>query len=177
MSEISANYDGNPEGLKSWLEQNRLNGFSDLSQAERLFALEYVKTCDRFEAARVSGIAPTRTLRILRDPLVQEFIKHLNDQKQHYSLIDAAFIEVQYLSLYGKLMGEEAVAIVDKENCVHMRHKFHASESVAALRDMAKMSGVYKEEQPGVNVNVNLGNVKLNPEQQAAFNKVLDDSF
>lgn len=179
MSEISALYDENPEGLKAWLETNRLNGFSDLSQAERLLALEYVKTGDRFEAAKAAGIAPNRILRTLRDPLVQEFIKYLNDQRQHYSLIDASFVEVQYLSLYGKLIGEEEVPIVDKDGFVLMRHKFHASESVAALRDIAKMSGVYKEEQSAVNVNIGLGGqtVKLTPEQQAAFDEVLNDRY
>lgn len=177
MSQLSDLYSGNPEGLKDWLEQNRLNGFADLPQKERVFAVEYFKTSDRFSASKVSGIAANYSLRTLRDPLVQEFLQYLNEQRQHYSLIDASFIEVQYLTLYGKLTGEEEVATLDKEGFVQMRHKFHASESVAALRDMAKMSGVYKEEQPATNVNINLGAVKLTPQQQEMLNRTLDDSY
>lgn len=177
MSTLSSLYDGNPTGLKSWLENNRLNGFADLPQAERLFALEYTKTGDRFEAGRVSGIAANRTLRTLREPLVQEFIQYLNEQKQHYSLIDASFIEVQYLTLYGRLMGEEEVAVLDKEGFVQMRHKFHASESVSALRDMAKMAGVYKDD-PAVNVNINgVGPAELTADQKDTLDKVLDGKF
>lgn len=178
MNSISDLYSGNPEGLKSWLETNRLNGFSDLPQKERLFALEFVKSGDRFEAAKRAGIASNQTLRTLREPLVQEFIQYLNAQKQHYSLIDASFIEVQYLTLYGRLMGEEEVAVLDKEGFVQMRHKFHGSESVAVLRDMAKMAGVYKDD-PAVNVNINgAPAVKaLTADQQDTLDRVLDDKF
>lgn len=178
MSEISNLYSGNPDALKSWLEANRQNGFMDLPQQHRAFVLEYIKTHDRFDACDVAGISRNQSLKVLRDPLVQEFIKYLNEQKQHYSLIDASFIEVQYLSLYGKLLGEEEVAMVDKDGNTLVRKKFHASESVAALRDMAKMSGVYKEDPVSpVNVNVNLADVKLTNNQQAALDKALDDEF
>lgn len=178
MNTLSDLYSGNAEGLKSWLEANRLNGFADLPQADRLFALEYVKSGDRFAAAKKAGIAVNQSLRRLREPLVIEFIKYLNEQKQHYSLIDASFIEVQYLTLYGRLMGEEEVAVLDKEGFVTMRHKFHASESVAALRDMAKMAGVVKGDGPEVNVNFGQqAPAQLTPLQRSILDRALDDEF
>jgi phage terminase small subunit len=154
---------------------NRLNGFADLTAQQRLFALEYHKEPNHLTAADAAGIGRTAAMRTFRDPLVQEFLKHLREKQEHYTLIDKGFIEVQYLSLYGKLIGEEDVAFVDKEGDTQMVRKFHASEAVSLLRDMAKTIGVLKEE--GANVTFNMNNVNLTDEQKSILDAALDAKF
>lgn len=149
----------NPEDLKNWLEQNRQNGFADLSPQHRSFCYEYLRTYNHHQAAEEVGVPKVMALRTLKNPLVQAFIAYLNQKKEHFTLIDAAFIEVQYLSLYSKLIGEEEVPLQDKNGDMFLAKKFHASESVSALRDMAKSTKFFKEGsgQGGVNINFDLG--------------------
>lgn len=158
MSNLPQVFETKPEELKAWLEENRQNGFLDLSSQHKQFAFEYLKCYSHLQAADAVGIARNIALRTLKDPLVQAFIVYLNERKEHYTLIDASFIEVQYLSLYGKLIGEEDVPMVDKNGDCFVGRKFHAAEAVGALRDMAKSTKFFKEGsgQGGVNINFDL---------------------
>lgn len=165
--------DMRPDDLKSFLADERANGFLSLSQEQRLFAIEFTKCASHLEAADLAGIPRDKALRTLRDPLVACFINYLNQQKEHYSLIDASFIEVQYLGLFSKLMGEDDVRIMDKEGSVKTARVFHSSEAVGCLRDMAKISGHYKDD-PSVVVNVA---TQLTEEQQALLDKALDERY
>lgn len=180
MSSVTSLYEQNLNGLKEHLESNRLNGFADLPANHRIFALEYFKEPDRFKAAEVAGIAKSGALRVLRDPLVQEFLKYLRDKQEHYTLIDKGFIEVQYLNLFGKLIGEEDVQMVDKDGVAFTAKKFHASEAVSALRDMAKSINFFGDESPKLSVNVgvnNFANVELTDEQKAILDAALDAKY
>lgn len=180
MSNVTSLYEQNLDGLKDLLASNRLNGFVDLPAQHRLFALEYHKEPNHFKAADECGIARNQALRILREPLVQEFIKYLREKQEHYTLIDKGFIEVQYLTLYGKLLGEEEVNMVDKDGLAFTAKKFHSSEAVAALRDMAKSVEFFKED-PAARVNVNLGvnfaNVELTDDQRSVLDTALDAKY
>lgn len=168
----------NPYGMASgelskFLAEQRENGFLDLDQNKRLFALEFVQTGSYVESAAKAGVASDTGRRWLKDPLVSCFINYLNQQKEHYSLIDASFVESQYLGLFAKLVGEEEVDIVDKDGLAIRRKKFHASEAVAALRDMAKISGHYKED---VSLNMKL-TADLSEDQKQILDKLLDGKF
>ena len=175
MSNVSSTYERSLEGLKEQLAVNRLNGFADLTAQQRLFALEYHKEPNHLTAADNANIPRNQAMRMFREPLVQEFLKHLREKQEHYTLIDKGFIEVQYLSLYGKLIGEEEVNFVDKDGETRPVKKFHASEAVSLLRDMAKTIGVLKED--GASVTVNLNNVNLNDEQKAILDAALDAKY
>lgn len=163
----------NPADLKQFLVDERENGFLSLAQDKRIFALEFVKGATYLEAADAAGIHRNVAARVLRDPLTACFINYLNQQKEHYSLIDASFIEVTYLQLLSKLMGEEKVPMLDKEGSAMERKVFHSSEAVACLRDMAKISGHYKDD-PSIIVAVQ---TKLTEEQQAILDKALDERY
>lgn len=167
----------NPNDYVTFLDQNRANGFADLPAKHRLFALEYIKVYDHRSAAVVAGFDADKGIRLLREPLVAEFIADLRQKKEHVSLIDAAFIEVQYLNVLGKLLGEEDIAMVDSDGISRTGRRFHASETVSALRDMAKIAGLHKADGASVNVNVNLGAVNLTAEQKALLDKALDSSY
>ena len=165
--------------LKEKLEANRLNGFAGLPANHRLFALQYHQFPDHREAAEAAGMTRASGIRVIRDPLVQEFLRHLREKQEHYTLIDKGFIEVQYLKLNGKLLGEEEVSLVDKDGCSFIAKKFHASEAVSALRDMAKSIEFFKEE-PAPNVNVNVNNfvtADLTDEQKAILDAALDAKY
>lgn len=163
----------NPADLKQFLVDERANGFLNLAQDKRAFALAFVSGASYLEAADEAGIHRTSAARTLRDPLVACFINYLNQQKEHYSLIDASFIEVQYLQLFAKLNGEIEVPLLDKEGNAMSRKVFHSSEAVTALRDMAKISGHYKDD-PSILVQVQTA---LTEEQKAVLDKALNDSY
>lgn len=173
MSNVVRTSDISPADLKSFLADERANGFLHLSQESRLFALEFIQSGNHLDAAEAAGLPRSKGVSILRDAQVANFINYLNQQKEHYSLIDASFIEVQYLSLYSKLLGNEDVAVMDKEGDVHQRRIFHSSEAVSCLRDMAKISGHYKDD-PTTVLNIH---AQLTPEQQATLNEALDGRY
>lgn len=173
MANDLSSYGMTADEQRLYLEEQRQNGFLDLPQDKRAFALEFVQSGSYVEASNAVGIQTGTGRRWLRDPLVASFIQYLNQQKEHYSLIDAGFIETQYLVLLGKLLGEEAVPMADKEGVVFQAKKFHASEAVSCLRDLAKISGHYKEEGSTVNVQV----TNLTEEQRRILNEKLDANY
>lgn len=173
MADDSNRYGMESGELRTYLAEQRENGFLSLDQGKRLFALEFVQSGSYVESATKAGISSETGRRWLKDPLVACFINYLNQQKEHYSLIDASFVESQYLGLFAKLIGEEEVDIVDKDGVAIKRKKFHASEAVAALRDMAKISGHYKDD-PSMVLNLN---TNLSDDQKQILDKLLDGKF
>ena len=139
---------------RSFLAEERENGFRNLEQSKRAFALEFVATGSLTEAAAAGGIQPAAARRWVRDPHIAAFIHYLNQQQEHYSLINAGFIETQYLSLLSKLLGEEEVALVDKDGAQYRAKKFDGAGAVSCLRDLAKISGHYKEDGNNITVQV-----------------------
>lgn len=140
--------------LKLFLSEERESGFQRLDQKKRAFALDFIQTGSAPKSADAAGIAPDTGRRWLKDPHVAAFIHYLNQQQEHYSLINASFIETQYLSLLGKVLGEEPVAMVDKDGVAFSARKFDGSAAVSCLRDLAKISGHYKEDGNTINVQV-----------------------
>ena len=177
MGDVLKLYEGRPLELKAYLAEQRATGFPDLSSQHRQFCYEYVANYDIYEAADSADIGRTAARRTFAMPMVQEFIQYLNEEKQHYSLISAAFVEAQYLNLYGKLIGAEEINMIVDGSQICGK-KFHGSEAVAALRDMAKSTGFYKEEpKANVSVSVSVNDVKLTNEQKAILDKALDSSY
>lgn len=174
-------FEENLEGLEQFLESNRLNGFMDLDLKARSFILEYVQTHNRNAAAQAVDISKDQGTRILQDPLGREFLKYVQGKRQHYSLVNAAFIEIQQLDLLTKLLGEEEVPMVDKDGRPYQAKKFHSSEAVALLRDMSKSAGLIDDTRIKIN-NVNntsssATNVELTDDQKKILDQVLDGKF
>lgn len=174
MSNDSSTYGMTPAELSSFLAEQRENGFQGLPQKHRLFALEFSQSGSYIDASKKAEIGKETGRNLLRDPLVTCFINYLNQQKEHYTLIDAGFIESQYLQLFAKLTGEEEVPVVDKNTGAQLyRHEFNGPAAVSALRDMAKISGHYKEDGT---LRVELG-VSLNEDQKRLLDKALDELY
>lgn len=158
---------------RSFLSEQRENGFQQLEQPKRLFALEFVATGSVAQSAEAAGITTATGHRWIKNPVVSAFVHYLNQQKEHYSLIDASFVESQYVSLLSKLLGEEEVAMVDKEGVQFMAKKFEGAAAVSCLRDLAKISGHYKEDGSTINVQV----TTLTEAQQKFLNEKLDSEY
>lgn len=173
MASALNSYGMTADEQRLYLDEQRQNGFLDLPQDKRAFALEFIQSGSYVEASNAIGIQTATGRRWLRDPLISAFIQYLNQQKEHYSLIDAGFIETQYLILLSKLLGEEAVPMVDKDGTAFLAKKFHSSEAVGCLRDLAKVSGNYKEEGATINVQV----TSLTDEQRQILNAKLDETY
>jgi|GEM_PF-4804341 len=172
MSSASNSYGMTPGELNSFLAEQRENGFLALPQPKRLFGLNFTETGSYAKASEAASISNDTGRRWLRDPLVSAFISYLNQQKEHYSLIDASFVESQYLVLLAKLLGEEEVPMVNKDGATFLGRKFHSSEAVAALRDMAKISGHYKDDST---ITVQVTN--LTDDQRRILNEKLDANY
>lgn len=174
---MSASYDTygmTPQEFANFLTEQQQNGYTALSQRDRQFALEFVQTGSYVEAAKAVGVTPPTGARLLKDPLVSSFIHHLNQRKEHYSLIDASFIETQYLVLFAKLSGEVPVPVVDKDGISRDVRKFDGAAAVSALRDMAKISGNYREDGT---LKIGLLTQDLTDEQKKLLGKAVDELF
>ena len=136
------------EDYELWLKTQVDSGFPELSLAARQFAIEMIECRDHLLAADLAQIPRNQAMKMWRHPLVQAFMAYLNEKRTNYSLIDSSFIEVQYLSLFNKLMGNEEVPMVDKDGTAISRKKFHASEAVAALGAMAKAVDFFGDSKP-----------------------------
>lgn len=163
-----------PEQLRSFLAEERENGFLHLDQDGRLFAIEFTRCGSVPEAADAVKISRERAKRMIRDPLVRNFINYLNQQKEHYSLIDASFIETQYLELLAMVLGKEDVAMVNKDGMTFTARAFDGNVARGVLQDLAKISGNFKDD-PSVVINQN--NVNLSDSQKAALDKLLDADY
>lgn len=141
------------------------NGFSDLAERDKAFAVEYLANGFNHGAAAESvGLNRTSGLRKLRDPSIGAFIEYLQSQHLTGRLITQKFVEQQYLEILPKLKGEEDIDVVDhKEGSSFRAKKFHSAELVSVLRDLGKGSGyIAPEIGPGgspVNIQINLGDI------------------
>lgn len=173
MSDDYSMYGMNPDECATYLTEQRQNGFTALSQRDRRFALDFIQSGSYVEASKAAGVSTAVGRRLMRNPLVSAFISYLNQRQEHYSLIDAGFIETQYLSLFAKLIGEDDIPMVDKEGGQFQGKKFDGPAAVSALRDMAKISGHYKEES---NLTVEMS-AKLTDDQRALLDKLTESKF
>ena len=139
------------------------NSFSELSERDKAFAVEYLtngfKHRDAAEAVGLSANSGTTLLR-----RTGPFVEHLQSTSRNAALITKDFVEARYLELLPMLMGEEEVPLVDaKTGHEFSAKKFHSAESVSVLRDLAKSSGYIAPELggggPTVNVQINIGDL------------------
>ena len=147
-----------PDDFNALVEQNTKNGWKSLTPELRIFCYYYLEDYNHQNAAKRANIKMSG-MTALRNPLVNAMIAHLQEAMQQRSLIDADFVRVQWLNMLPKLMGEEEVAMVDKDGVSYMAKKFHAAESVRTLTELGKSTKFYAggSGQGGqVNISINL---------------------
>jgi len=153
-------------GNQELIERHTANGFIDMEERDKAFAVEYITNgFKHLDAAEAVGLSRSSGLNLLRNPLVGAFIGHLQEQSNTAKLITQQFVETQYLEILPKLKGEEEVDIVDiKNGGTFKAKKFHSAEVVSVLRDLGKSSGYIAPEPGGgggnqVFVQLNLGDL------------------
>ena len=124
----------NPD-IDSVIEVHRSENWANLSPDRRAFAIAYVETMSHVEAARRVG-KPGQGLRYMRDPQTAALIADLQAETFKYNVVTEAFVQQQLIALLPKLMGEEPIALVDKDGVTYEGCKFHASESRAAIASL-----------------------------------------
>lgn len=122
---------------------------SEITPLERAFAMEYVSNgYNHIKAAESIGLNRSKGIRLVKNPIVQLLIKELQDKQHTLSLVTNEFVMTCYMRLLPKLMGEDDIpqVVMNRDSgdtdTVDIK-KFHAAETVAVLRDMAKMVGDY----------------------------------
>ena len=138
----------NSEDLNKQIADNRANGWPDLTEAQKLFGMAYVESYVINTSAMSAGVSAVEAGKWLRDPLMLEFINELQSHLNNRSVITKDFINLQWLKLMPKLMGEEEVPIFDKGVTV-MEKKFHSSEAVSLLKELSKSTDFYEVDDDG----------------------------
>ena len=142
------------------VRRNQEQGWPDLSEQKRAFALNYILDYNHRNAAQQVGLGAHVGLRTLRDPLVAAFVKHLQDEQATTNFITEDFIRAQYLALIPKLAGEEEVPIVLGDGREIDACKFFPGELTNVIKELAKSTKFYEDgsgQNAPVQVNIDMG--------------------
>ena len=151
------------------IQRNIANGFEDLTFQKRSFVRKYLETYDARKAAREVSLPVGKAHLVLREPLVDAFLAHLESHYVERSFLSKEMVLMEQLDTLEKLQGRQDIPMqhVDDEGRSYegVGKKFHASETVALLRDLAKQSGAQvaetKTKDTGQKVIINLGNMGI----------------
>lgn len=145
----------------------RKDDWKDLDNARRAFAYKYIESYDHCEAAQAVGYARASGQKLLRDPITAAFIGDLQEAMGERSIIKRDFINVQWMKLLPKLMGEEGVMLgVDKDGLQQEGYKFHASEATRAITELSKSTDFYAGGTGNGNVSININLAALGIEEK-----------
>ncbi len=146
------------ESINALIERNRREDWPDLTPEKRAFALVYVVSYNHRDAASSAGLSPDSGIRLIRDPLVSAYIREIQDKDLVSNLITEDFVRTHMVNLLPKLLGQEEVPLVDKDGSQISVKKFHPTDAVNLLKELAKSTKFYEEGsgQGGNQVNVNI---------------------
>ena len=147
--------------LKALVLRNRENGYEDLTPQLRMFAFSFVEDYNHRRAAEFVDLPASRGIGLIRDPLVSALINDIQSELEERSILSTDFVRTMWLQILPKLLGEEAIPLVDKDGIESTALKFHASESVRALTEIGKATKFYDEGSgsTGTVINLNFGSV------------------
>lgn len=150
------------EEYNAIIERNKKSDWADLEPRERAFAYSYLADYNHRRAAQSINLSADHGIRILRRPLVSAFIQFLQERSHIANTITDDFVRTQMVNLLPKLLGQEPVPLVDKDGGEFDALKFHPSESVNLLREMAKSTKFYEGgsgQSQGVHVHINMADL------------------
>ncbi len=165
MSDLPSTTESNKSDLPDYkamakqIVTHRENAWADFDPRKRMFAYYYLENYNHRKAAERAGFPPQKGLALSREPLVAALIADLQEQMQLRTTINSDFIRTKWLELLPKLMGEEEVAMVDKEGCQFAAKKFHSADATRALVELGKSTKFYADGSGGsaaVNISINL---------------------
>lgn len=136
------------------------SGWPDLPTQHKGFLLKYVESYSIKEAAGEVGLSTNTGSKILRDPLALAYLNEVQSVLAQRSVINRDFVNMQWLKLLPKVMGEEEVEIVDAKSGMAFRAKeFNANAAAKVLTELSKSTNFYADGSGGtaaVTVNINL---------------------
>lgn len=148
------------------IARNRENGWPDIEPQHKGFALKYVEQYSIKDAASAVGIGVAKAKELLRQPLVMAYLNDIQDTLAQRSIINRDFINIQWLKLLPKVMGEEEIPIVDVKNGIAFSAKeFNANAAAKVLTELSKSTNFYADGSGGtasVTVNIDLSALGIN---------------
>lgn len=157
MNELTAQIDERVLDSSSQVESLRKGNWEKLDAKRKAFVYKYIESYDHCAAAKAAGFSRSQGLGLLRDPLVAAFLNDVQETMGERSIITRDFINVQWMKVLPKLMGEEEVMLgVDKDGTQLEGYKFHAGEATRALTELSKSTNFYAGGTGNANVSINI---------------------
>jgi len=157
MNELTSKIDEQVLDSNKQVESLRKDKWASLDPKRKKFVYSYIETYDHCAAAKAAGFSRSQGLSLLRDPLVAAFLNDVQEVMGERSIITRDFINVQWMKILPKLMGEEEVMLgVDKDGIQVEGYKFHAGEATRALTELSKSTNFYAGGTGNANVNINI---------------------
>jgi hypothetical protein len=137
------------------LPQNWLN----LSVEEKAFAVAYVEASYSLAgAAAALSIPVSKCQKMLGSPLVRKAVHEVQSALGEIDFLNEKWVREQLLKLYPKLVGEEAVPLLDNQGMQVEARKFYPEAALKVLEYVAPKSLPNKGGAgPTVNVQINMG--------------------
>lgn len=159
---------------KELIARNRENGWPDLEPQHRGFLLKYVESYSIKEAADAVGLGVSKARSVLRDPLAMAYLNDIQAMLAERTVINRDFVNMQWLKLLPKVMGEEEVPIVDTKNGLAFSAKeFNANAAAKVLTELSKSTNFYADgssNNASVTVNIDLTALGINQSTEKVIN-------
>lgn len=123
------------------IDRNRASGYPDLDAKRKTFCRLYLESYNQRDAASKAKFPPSRAALLLREPLVQAFIKDLESMYNESSFLRREMIMIEQLETLDKLQGRVKVPLIADGMPLEAK-KFFAPETVKLLADLAKQTGL-----------------------------------
>lgn len=150
------------------IARNKDNDYVDLDPKKKAFVFKYLESYELRDAAEAVGVSRETARKWLREPLVSAFLNEWQQEMGQRSVITRDFVNQQWLKLLPKVMGEEDVAMVDKEGCAFEAKEFDAVAVTRVLTELSKSTNFYNEgsgSKAAVTVNIDLSALGINAQQ------------
>lgn len=143
------------------LARNEDNDWPDLEPRQKAFLANYALSYNATEAANETpGMSASAGQKLLRNPLALAFLNKIQDVMASRSVITRDFVNMQWLRLLPKVMGDEEVAMVDKEGMEFFAKKFDSQAAAKVVTELSKSTNFYADgsgQSAAVNISIDLG--------------------
>ena len=131
--------------LQADVEELRANDWADLPPKMRNFAYAYIQSYCHLAAAEEAGYARESGIRLLRDPRIAALIQDLQRAYGERNFINRDFVNMQWLKLLPKVMGEEMVQLgIHKDGWQMEGYEFNAPAATKVLTELSKAVNFYQ---------------------------------
>lgn len=150
------------------IARNKDNGYADLDAKKKAFVFKYLEAYELRDAAEAVGVSRETARKWLREPLVSSFLNEWQQEMGQRSVITRDFVNQQWLKLLPKVMGEEEVAMVDKDGMQYTAKEFDAVAATRVITELSKSTNFYNEgsgSKAAVTVNIDLSALGIQAQQ------------